>query len=298
MMAPSLTGAADAPGPLGAPPVPVLLALAALTAAALGLTLRAWWRSHRRRRLPALRGATRGTATLEFALVFPIVLGLTLILLQTTLVMAGQLFVHYAAFTATRSAAVYIPSDQSLDRGLPRNMIAPTPGTPKFDAIRRAALIALMPVSGEVSAGGREASAVDGEALGDALAFYFRAHGRTPPAWVRDKAADRLRYAELATEITLLRTNAAGGEVTFTPLTGGAYHTFAPREPVTVRVAHRLNLSIPYARVVFADGRDEHAVYTRVLSQHTLTNEGIDPALPPPPDLPRRDQMQDDEEDE
>ena len=56
-------------------------------------------------------GPSQGTATIEFALVMPIMLFLILLLAQTTFVMAGNLFVHYAAFAATRSAIVYIPAD-------------------------------------------------------------------------------------------------------------------------------------------------------------------------------------------
>ena len=55
-------------------------------------------------RLCRALAAEGGTATLEFCMVIPIVLFLILLLVQSTLLMVGNQFVHYAAFAATRSA--------------------------------------------------------------------------------------------------------------------------------------------------------------------------------------------------
>src|SRR5690606_37869617 len=56
-----------------------------------------------------------GTATMEFALVFPIFLFFILTLVQTSLLMVGNLYVHYAAFASVRSAIVQVPRNPVVD---------------------------------------------------------------------------------------------------------------------------------------------------------------------------------------
>ncbi|MFW6060836.1 MAG: TadE/TadG family type IV pilus assembly protein [Phycisphaeraceae bacterium] len=263
---------------------PLLVGLLAC-AVALGFALRAGWRVHRCQSLAALRRDQRGTATMEFVLVFPIVLGLVLVLIQTTLVMAGNYFVHYAAFAATRSATTTIPADRPTWSVEPRNQITLSRGSGKFDRIRSAAVLALLPVSGE-RAGGADR---DAAALESGLTSYYQAHGASAPRWVRTKAGARLRYADRHTGIEMLGVEVGEGEVSFARLSG--IHVFGPHDPVTVRVAHRLNLSVPYARAIFADGSHEagEGAYANVAAQYTLTNAGVDPSLPPAPALPRQD---------
>lgn len=295
MYAELVAGAWGDGAPLG---LHALWAMLGIGAAVLVL-VRAWWRSgsarvrcgahrhprHRCRRVTGLLTAQRGSATLEFAMVFPLVLGLVLVMLQTALVMGGQLFVHYAAFAATRSAIVHIPADRPGE-GHNEIVIGATEPDSKFAIIRRAAVLAVMPVSGEWSADASEGEPIDTQALTEALADYFHAHGQMPPRWITDKVPARLRYAQANTEITLLD---AEGEL-------ADREKISEREPITVRVRHRLNLSIPYARAVFSDGRHtQGGAYTVVEAQTTLTNEGLDPTLPDPPVPTRYDQLEDDE---
>ena len=260
---------------------------------ALALLARAWWRLHRRavgpagwRALRRLASAERGTATMEFALVFPVLLALVLILLQTTLVMAGRFFVHYSAFAATRSAITYIPSDA----GAMRNRLVAQRGTAKFDAIRHSAVLAVMPVSGELS----ESSGLNTDALVEGLGEHFQSYGQDVPHWVENKAAARLRYADENTEVTVMYTSVGNDDVSFEPIRGA--YTFGPKDPITVRVQHKLNLSVPYARALFSDGQhttaDGEGAFANVPAQVTLTNEGLDPSLPPEPVLPREDRRQ------
>lgn len=251
----------------------------------LALAVRAWWRLHRRPSLIGLIHNQRGTATMEFVLVFPIVLGLVLVLIQTTLVMVGHQFVHYAAFAATRSAITTIPADRPTWSMEARNRITLQRGAGKFDRIHSAAVFALMPISGELDEGAAQ------PALEAGLTSYFERDGVSVPAWVSRKAAARWRYADRHTEIALLETEMAGDGVSFRPLRGT--QMFGPIDPVTVRVAHRLNLSVPYARAIFADGAHENGgAYANVAAQYTLTNAGIDPTLPPEPVLPREDRYE------
>ena len=214
-----------------------------------------------------------------------------LILLQTTLVMVGQGFVHYAAFAATRSAIVYIPYDGTAENATPRNVIYTGASDPKFEAIHSAAAFAVMPVCGRLESG-----AINTTQFTQGLRTYHDQFGQDPPAWIELQAADRLRYAVENTEVTLVRTTATDGAVDFHELPPRTTHRFAPRDPITVSVQHQLNLSVPYARAIFTDGQhttvDGEGAYTNVQAQYTLTNEGVDPAMPPEPELPREDRTE------
>lgn len=228
--------------------------------------------------------AESGTATIEFCMVLPIVLFLTLILVQATLLMVGNQFVHYAAFAATRCAIVYVPQDYSGE-GDPRNEITPLEGRTKFDAIRQSAYLALIPVCGK-----REYSTepLKTDAFVAGLNHYFASYGQDAPRWVETLAAARLRYAAANTEVQILETTVQNNNVAFEEILSFG-HTFGPREAITVRVEHRLNLSVPYVRAIFADGEndDGYGKYALVAAQYTLTNEGVNPDLPDRPALPR-----------
>jgi len=219
----------------------------------------------------------RGTATIEFALVMPIVLFLCLTLAQTTLAMGGNIFVQYASFAAARSAIVQIPRDL-WDIDEPHNTIDLDAGE-KIDNIRRAAVFAVLPVAGRSETGTAEA-----EQFVEGLNDHYAAYGRDEPRWVERLAADRLRYADFNTEVILMVTIARADEETqFIALEDGR-HEFGPREPITVEVLHYLNLAVPYVWPIFADSLD--ARDTLVTSRCTLTMEGIYTELPPRPTAP------------
>jgi hypothetical protein len=260
---------------------------------ALGLVL--WrWRVTQRGGPSAVSDANgeAGTATIEFTLAFPIVMFLVLLLLQVTWAMVGNLFVHYAAFSATRSAIVYIPWD-APQVGEPRNTITVGDGE-KFDRIQRAASFSLIPVAGESESG--EAAA---EEFTSALRTYYQKSGPRMPGWVESQAAGRARYAMAHTEVTLMRTNNSGSQASFDPIRQGRA-TFGSREPISVRVRHRLDLAVPYVSVIFADGEHDTAEgtrgYTNVTARYTLTNEGVSDALPDRPELPRKNEPDQDED--
>lgn len=227
-----------------------------------------------------------GTATIEFVLVTPVLLFMVLTLIQTTLVMGANIYVHGAALAATRSAIVQIPRDLSDVTGERPNAIDPSPASPKYAAIRRAAVYALLPVGGPGDGDRPEA-----QAYAAAIEHLYASYGRTVPNWVQRLAPGRLAWALDHTEVDLLRAHEDDADgVRFGELAPNRLHTFGPKDPVTVRVGHRLHLSMPLAHVIFADtdpdtghrGRD---MFLR--AQYTLTNEGIAETLPTPPTLPR-----------
>lgn len=249
-----------------------------------------------RRPRTGLAADNEGTATIEFTLVMPFLLFATLLLAQTTLLMVGNVFVHYAAFAATRAAIVLIPA---IVNDEPAHTLINAPGHAKYDRIHRAAAFAVTPVSGYMPQG--SAAATD---LAAGLSSHYTAMGVNPPAWIDHRLADQYRYADQATEVSVMRTIFSfqqPNDVAFADVPDGASYSFGPKEPITVRVAHRLYLAIPYIGGLFADGRLDGAEsstsslgtqgtsarYTLVTAQYTLVNEGIRPELPPAPELPR-----------
>jgi hypothetical protein len=232
-----------------------------------------------RTRMSLMRDTT-ATATLEFALVVPIMLFLMLVLAQTTLVMTGNLFVHYSAFAATRSAIVIIPSVTDEE---PANYIIPERGRRKFDAIHAAAAIALIPVSGRSSESGAPA-----DAIVDGLVEHYIAYDRQTPRWVQVLIADRVRYAVANTDVQVLRTIVSNSHDVQLRDKIEDDRPFGPREAVSVRVEHSFRLSIPVVWPIYSD-EDVDGPYSTVRAHYTLTNEGVENALPPRPDVPRID---------
>ncbi|MHB1157312.1 MAG: TadE family protein [Phycisphaerales bacterium] len=224
-----------------------------------------------------------GTATIEFALVLPILGFMVMAMTQTVFLMAGNLFVNYAAFAATRAAIVQIPGEYPDD---PANQFTATPGRTKYDAIQHAAAFALVPVAGRQTS---TSSNISTSAYVSGLASFYSAYSVNQPPWINSLAADRLRFALDNTTITVMTPQVNGPDVTFIPVSGGSTHKFQPRDPITVMVAHRLNLCVPYISAIFADGynADSAGRYRLMTARYTLTNEGITDAMPPTPTLPR-----------
>ncbi len=280
------------------------------SAVALALTVRVVWRigraavaatkeagGHRAgtvwRRAGEGRGAgggeQGGTVMLEFALVLPFAMFFILMIAQVMLLMVGNLFVHYAAFAATRAAVVQIGADYSHRGGEPRNEILISETSPKYQAIHEAAAIALWPLGGEMSGGPR----LGGQDVGAMLPQVYAAFGREVPGWARNVLPQRLPYALSYTRVTLMAAQTEEGSVLLYAIP--AQHEFGPREAVTVRVDHALHLSIPWVRAFFNQSGPDGGVQmpwpsapaTHVSARSTLINEGISTEMPPRPELDR-----------
>lgn len=268
--------------------------IAGVGAVLLAATIRGLWNLSRgpsparpwRDALQNFRGVRgeSGTATVEFVLVFVPALAVCLVLLQTVLAFSGNLFVHYAAYTATRVAIVEAPTGALGGGGTIRDSAEDE----TYRKAERAAAFALAPVSGKLSGGsGEPAGFVAG------LNDYFDAYDQEAPNWVANVAGQRLAYALRHTSIDLYQTRLTAQGVRLVKLTDAGAETLSlgPKDPVTVGVNHRLHLSIPYAAAVFADGQQETAggrtSYTNVTATCTMTLEGYDRNLPPQPELER-----------
>lgn len=228
----------------------------------------------------------RGTATIEFVMVLPVLLILILLTLQFMLVMVGRLYVQYAAYAAARTAIVQIPQDYLDNTGEGVNEIQPyAEADGKMAVIRHAACWALVPVSGRADStqnpiGNR------GSELVDALNQAYAEGGASVPNWVEGMVVDKTNYAFEYTEVMLLAyDDVRGDEIYFQEILD--FHTYAPQDSVTVQVRHQLALTVPYIRALFQDGENDSGPYTDVTALTTLTNEGVDPTLPPETSLPR-----------
>lgn len=235
-----------------------------------------------------------GVAMIEFVLVTPILLIVMLLLIQTMLVFTGLFYVQYSAFAAARTAIVQIPTASSEAI----NEFYPSSSSVKYEAIRSAAVLGVMPVSGRE--GG---SSVASSELVSGIGEVFAAQGRGEPAWVDEMLGERLNYAVNHTEIALERVFPGEGTQTvrFEPVED--YTIFSPKEAIAVRVRHEFALSVPLASRVFSAvgesgtyspaGRNSESpgppgLWTLIESRAILTNEGIDRRLPEAPPVPRR----------
>jgi len=99
-----------------------------------------------RPRARALHADQGGTAAVEMAFVFPLALMIFLTITQAAILFNANMVVHYAAFAAARMAAVVVPMDINDEY---RNLVyGPEQGiSQKREMIRRAAVLALVPVS-------------------------------------------------------------------------------------------------------------------------------------------------------
>lgn len=187
---------------------------------------------------PRQPAAQDGVALLEFVMVLPIALGIILVMVQSALLMAGNLCCHYAAFCAARSAIVHVPA--YYGDAEPPNIVdfGGNSRTGKLETIRRAAMWAVMPVS----CGSESYPAADDGGLGPAIAGLYQASDKPAPGWADTRLARKLQYASDHTEIEL------APPLHEDPNSPG----YLDHEDLKVTVRHVLYLSVPYANWVFA----------------------------------------------
>jgi len=203
-----------------------------------------------------------GTAAIEMVLLFPIALCIILVMIQSMLVVTGNIVVHYAAYAAARSAAVQVPERVSYEE--PRNVVLDPENSAKFHRVRSAAVGVMTAVSaGEAGAGGSGGSG-GAVLLQEGLDRFFASYDRATPRWVATVLAAKYEYAWDYTEVTL-RPPADGEK-------------YADHEDLSVGVRHMLYLSVPYAKRIFGGempaGDGDYA--TEAFATYTLTNQGVE----------------------
>ena len=217
------------------------------------------------------RGQPRGqdgVAIIEFACALPFMLMLSLIMAQTSLVMVGNVCVHYAAFCAARTATVTIPKD--FGENEPRNHLKEnTDASGKLHRMKMAAAWAVMPVSCDSS----QISGA-GDSLPNGLSRFFSVQALEAPAWVDARLARKLSYALDHTELSILPPVVTEDDDD---------ELYNEHENLRVTVRHTLYLAVPYAAKLFASfpggvemdlgGATEYG--SVVTASCSLPNEGV-----------------------
>lgn len=229
------------------------------------VALSGWvFRASRRNRRKFAPADDSGAAILEFALAFPFALMIVLIMIQTSLLMGGNVIVHYSAYCGARSAIVQIPKGFTDPVEGPNVMVEPE-SSGKYLGIRESVLWPLLPIS---ASSPELYESYTGD-LAEGLAEFFRRRGTDAPGWLDDRWGRKLTYAD---EQTIVEVS--------TPEDGLKY---APFEDITVRVEHTFYLAVPYAARVFASLDSDDGVElsfapgeygTVIRAACTLTNEG------------------------
>jgi len=220
----------------------------------------------------AYRGQPRaeeGAAIIEFALALPFMLLLSLVMAQTSLLMVGNVCVHYSAFCAARSAVVTVPRDYGDNE--PRNYLKDnTDASGKLHRLKMAAAWAVMPVSC-----GSEDVPTAGDSLPNGLARFFSVQGIEAPAWVDERLARKLGYAIEHTDVSVLPPEVDDDDDD---------EFYDDHEDLHVTVRHTLYLAIPTAAKLFAmfpggvelDFGEDGAEYGTVITARcSLPNEGV-----------------------
>jgi hypothetical protein len=217
-------------------------------------------------------------AVLEFALLFPIALAIVLVMIQTAMLMAGNLFVHYSAFAAARAASVCVPMDLWAV-GEPRNVVlADGDSSTKLAWIRRAAVLAVAPAC----AGGADDPGARRDGTWQRRLTGFFAGGPAPN-WLSRRSLDvMVAYADAHTQVSLstpsriLPADGDDGRLDGRFDNGSPAAPYGNVEDLAVTVRHELVLPIPYANRLFghrlAGSSGLWAV--QIAATHTLINQG------------------------
>ncbi len=152
-----------------------------------------------RPRARALHGDQGGAAAIEMAFVFPLALMIFLTITQAAILFNGNLVVHYAAFAAARMATVVVPMEiNDEDRNL---VYSEEQGiSEKREIIRRAAVLALVPVSARLEAppygaGDDFIQGAEDLVQAQARSVLAMAEGDQSPGWLR-RVSEQYAYAD------------------------------------------------------------------------------------------------------
>jgi hypothetical protein len=175
-----------------------IIIVGAAVLAVLGLAL-ARVRQVRVRAVRGFHGDQGGTAAIEMAFVFPLGLMIFLTITQAALLFNANMVVNYAAFAAARMATVVVPMSIN-DEG--HNLVWPpsSASSQKLELIRRAAVLALVPVSARLTSA--DAQDPQAPAVHDQAQSTFGHFGAQAPAWFR-RIEPQYNYAAANTQIEL-----------------------------------------------------------------------------------------------
>jgi len=171
--------------------------------------------SRRGKRRGGVRGIATdqgGTAAIEMTLLLPFALMIFLVITQAAILFNGNMVVHYSGFAASRVAIVVVPLEIGDEL---KNLVynpdwAGNPPSEKLELIRRAAVLALVPVSGpleeaEAETGGEAVpGAGGGQAVEGETRTLFGFFGSDDPWWFK-RIQRQYNYANKYTKLTLAK---------------------------------------------------------------------------------------------
>ena len=240
---------------------PMLLAIGCIVVLMLILmsTLKAAKRA--KRGLRDLKEDEDGQAMTEFILTFPLLLFITLCIMQLSLIYTARLVVNYSAFSAARAAVVFIPLTFEDEVAGQINIKKEDGKRTKLERIRDAARLTCMPVStaGSVVLQNFRVTVMGydyyplstaGSIIGDALSLVADLFNAVGGIFGSDdfgnyvaSAINRYTYSYFFTNVELLDSD-------FNVITDGRSYG---REVVTVRVNHAFYCGIPIANAFLGE---------------------------------------------
>jgi len=140
------------------------------------------------------------SAAIEMTLLFPFALMIFLVIIQATLLFNANMVVHYSAYAAARMATVVVPLATG-DEG--HNLVWPPDSmdSGKLEMIRRAAVLALVPVSASLRSGAPDQT---GETVSKETNAVFGHFGAKDEGWMHRVKA-QYDYANAYTTIKLAK---------------------------------------------------------------------------------------------
>jgi len=239
-----------------------------------------------------------GTAAVEMLLALPIMIMIILVILQAVLLWNAMIVFHYAAYATARSAVSIISCDLEISGEQPYRMFdndsSLTPDSIKMARIRRAALLALLPVSGRLPT---SAYLTDPEMTGEQAAQVVQQALQTAgesidEPWIR-RIADQYYYADAFAGIAISKPhhwNYAEPErgrrcpyhnsrrewgtndwvhIPYCPYYPQGIMDYAPWEQVTVRTMYHWEMSIPWANKMLYELLSPNGYATSVIMPGT-----------------------------
>jgi len=283
------------------------LVIIAAGAVALGLVVCALFRARpgrRGARAASIAADEGGTAAVEMTLLFPFALMIFLIITQAALLFNANVVVHYAAYCAARVATTAVPLEIGDElRNLVYNPEVTNPPSEKLELIRRAAVLALLPISAsleDASANGDLPGAGGGTAVESETKGAFERLGGDAKPWFR-RIRKQYNYANAYTKIDLAKPDhwRNGNLDSGCPYRhqrrgdwtawGWEYHPYCPFhdermdygywEDLHVRLIYRYLLEVPLAARVMGEacevpGRRGKSFCQEIKVISTLSNEG------------------------
>jgi hypothetical protein len=247
---------------------------------------------------------------MAFALLLPIAIVIIFTIIQAALMFNANMVVNYAAYAATRTAIVWVPKPLGEEG---QNLIM-NPDYPdgedsvKLQFIRRAAVLALIPISSKLPASPSESSP-NGLPADEVLNQTRQALGRgdaPSPGWLR-RVQDQYAYADYYSVTTLEQPGhwrdgnphndcpygrrRTTGSWIFDQWSGWSEETepfcpyferrwdYAPTEALEITVDYQYELTIPYAKRVlgqlFTRTDGSRGYYVPIRADCSMTNEGL-----------------------